>query len=1017
MRSTRSRVKGRQPVKPGIRKNKNAIFNETSGLCTSLINSLLVSETSNSQSRTAKELEFCWSLIDQFVTDAVIPSLDTFELLDKTKEVKFTMHDKETNIPSSSNYIEVENRPNNLASFEKSNEDLESLRLNTPLAKRKASMRDSDTQSPIVVLDKDSVFDLEDNAETKKETENESVEFVDIPISMPSSIRKESRLSNNPQSFSPTIFDTLPLALQNTDINSQNTEDSGYINSIKYEKEDTKNKNNENINIDEAESNKILVKEILSEKDITVEEENNVTKDKTHMLNYLSEAMKSNDNYKSILEKMRKQNISSDNLSEKSITNKELNKTPIKHSKFNSILSPSTSINRVNDDGDVSMELDFENESENIKHRSSFALMESPINKNDYKIDIDDVTISDEKREFSEKVPYGIRGTQALLKSKGVLNASQFARVVMAGSQQSEYRPDFEEDDDEGEDMEISETVDQSSMDYNDSVLDKIDFDNLTRIENKVKEETENIDDGRRSSISIISESWPAKALIGGIRSIKEFAGNVIQRQRESWGSSSEHDILNKKEITDNKKSITPKTVTDSENTTVLSFSNKNISAALNYAEQRVASSGKKANNTNEIKSDLKKIPSEGVKVFVTPSKFNNNRLVEKKDRLTSSSQSHLPLIVSKSILDGSNGGGPIRRTPGKYASSLRVNNSTLSKPQLSKVMDDDIPSQRVGKTDLSTLHNGRGNLLFKPITASKPLKSGLGLKSLSSLKSDAEKNKLGKQLTHNKITIDQHNNGLRNNISSHREDFIYKKPHMKDKSSNLISPAKTKLTLQDRLRNAANAHKELHSNRTSKVKDLVSKSNVSDKESGLSSALPTKFAHINNKKSHIQKTPISLKEKSTIVDEYGNLPEPPSDYDSDEYGNSLNITPVKQLSKNYGTESFSILQNINGHSTSSSSSSFNMESSSKKKKKSKKNEFKPDWANTPNLIRLLKQQKYVDPDRIFDNGVMPPLEEAFKENLRAGKTFKARKSSMWTGEDRLTEEEILEYKRELRYI
>ena len=71
-------------------------------------------------------------------------------------------------------------------------------------------------------------------------------------------------------------------------------------------------------------------------------------------------------------------------------------------------------------------------------------------------------------------------------------------------------------------------------------------------------------------------------------------------------------------------------------------------------------------------------------------------------------------------------------------------------------------------------------------------------------------------------------------------------------------------------------------------------------------------------------------------------------------------------------------------------------------------NEFvPPEWANSPELRQLLKQQQLVDPMKVF--GPIAPLamEEVFKGNKERQAKFRARTSSAnWNGPDRLTEEE-----------
>lgn len=66
-----------------------------------------------------------------------------------------------------------------------------------------------------------------------------------------------------------------------------------------------------------------------------------------------------------------------------------------------------------------------------------------------------------------------------------------------------------------------------------------------------------------------------------------------------------------------------------------------------------------------------------------------------------------------------------------------------------------------------------------------------------------------------------------------------------------------------------------------------------------------------------------------------------------------------------------------------------------------------PDWANSPALRDLLRQQQLVDPLKVF--GPIAPLmmEEVFKGNKERQARFRARTSSAnWNGPDRLTEDE-----------
>ncbi|KAI8818154.1 uncharacterized protein EV422DRAFT_192449 [Fimicolochytrium jonesii] len=131
----------------------------------------------------------------------------------------------------------------------------------------------------------------------------------------------------------------------------------------------------------------------------------------------------------------------------------------------------------------------------------------------------------------------------------------------------------------------------------------------------------------------------------------------------------------------------------------------------------------------------------------------------------------------------------------------------------------------------------------------------------------------------------------------------------------------------------------------------------------------------------------------TTIVDENGNLPEPPSDYDSED------------------------LQSSDDEVYSGSSKSGNVvgtpESSTPNPKKRKADE--PEWVNTPELMKLIHAHERTDPDAVF-GGARPPLEDVFKEGMKR-KPFRARASSAWTGQDVLTASEDMEYKKSMGYL
>lgn len=84
------------------------------------------------------------------------------------------------------------------------------------------------------------------------------------------------------------------------------------------------------------------------------------------------------------------------------------------------------------------------------------------------------------------------------------------------------------------------------------------------------------------------------------------------------------------------------------------------------------------------------------------------------------------------------------------------------------------------------------------------------------------------------------------------------------------------------------------------------------------------------------------------------------------------------------------------------------------------KKQFKsslPQWAESPELTQILKKQAKIDPDKIF--GPMKPLqiEEIFRGKERAHARFRSRSSSAnWSGQDRLTEQEIENYAKIMGY-
>lgn len=74
-----------------------------------------------------------------------------------------------------------------------------------------------------------------------------------------------------------------------------------------------------------------------------------------------------------------------------------------------------------------------------------------------------------------------------------------------------------------------------------------------------------------------------------------------------------------------------------------------------------------------------------------------------------------------------------------------------------------------------------------------------------------------------------------------------------------------------------------------------------------------------------------------------------------------------------------------------------------------KKNDFSvPQWAESPELRDLLRQQQAVDPASIFGPMAKLDMEAIFKNEAKTGR-FRARTSSAnWGGADRLTQAEII---------
>ena len=78
----------------------------------------------------------------------------------------------------------------------------------------------------------------------------------------------------------------------------------------------------------------------------------------------------------------------------------------------------------------------------------------------------------------------------------------------------------------------------------------------------------------------------------------------------------------------------------------------------------------------------------------------------------------------------------------------------------------------------------------------------------------------------------------------------------------------------------------------------------------------------------------------------------------------------------------------------------------------------KPSWAESPILIAQLKRQQMINPDDVFGEIKPPAIDDIFRNNNRRGhSTFRPRSSSAnWSGQDKLTREEIEEYARMMGY-
>jgi hypothetical protein len=73
-----------------------------------------------------------------------------------------------------------------------------------------------------------------------------------------------------------------------------------------------------------------------------------------------------------------------------------------------------------------------------------------------------------------------------------------------------------------------------------------------------------------------------------------------------------------------------------------------------------------------------------------------------------------------------------------------------------------------------------------------------------------------------------------------------------------------------------------------------------------------------------------------------------------------------------------------------------------------------PSWAQSPELFETLKRQKDFNPDNLFGPIATLKMEEIFKSRHSR---FRARTSSAnWSGVDKLTEMEELEYARRMNF-
>jgi hypothetical protein len=78
-----------------------------------------------------------------------------------------------------------------------------------------------------------------------------------------------------------------------------------------------------------------------------------------------------------------------------------------------------------------------------------------------------------------------------------------------------------------------------------------------------------------------------------------------------------------------------------------------------------------------------------------------------------------------------------------------------------------------------------------------------------------------------------------------------------------------------------------------------------------------------------------------------------------------------------------------------------------------------PAWAEPPALVAQLKRQQHINPDEVFGEIRPPAIDDIFRHNgnRRGHSTFRPRTSSAnWSGQDKLTREEIDEYARTMGY-